>query len=72
MSSRYTISVNCMSCGACAAMCPQSAIIAAKRQYVIRKTDCSGCGSCVGYCPYRAIVKRPSPAHRAMRAATAS
>jgi len=56
--SRYTISTDCMSCGACADMCPQSAIIEAKRQYVIRQSGCTGCGSCAGYCPYRAIVKR--------------
>jgi MinD superfamily P-loop ATPase len=58
-SSRYTISADCMQCGACEGMCPVSAIIEAKRQFVIRQSGCTGCGICVGFCPFRAIIKRP-------------
>jgi MinD superfamily P-loop ATPase len=54
----YTINNNCMNCGACEGVCPRSAIIEAKRQFVIRRSGCDSCGICVGFCPYRAIVKR--------------
>jgi Pyruvate/2-oxoacid:ferredoxin oxidoreductase delta subunit len=47
-----------MDCGACQAMCPRSAIVEAKRQFVIRRSLCNGCGICAGYCPARAILKR--------------
>ncbi|MEO6197212.1 MAG: 4Fe-4S binding protein [Dehalococcoidia bacterium] len=54
----YIISSDCMDCGVCEYMCPQSAIYEAKRQFVIKKQLCNGCGDCVPYCPARAIVLR--------------
>ena len=56
--SQYTISIECIDCGACENMCPRSAIVEAKRQFVIRRSLCNGCGICAGYCPTRAIFKR--------------
>ena len=54
----YIISSDCMDCGVCEYMCPQSAIFEAKNQFVIAKGLCNGCGICVPYCPARAIVAR--------------
>ncbi len=54
----YAISTDCIHCGVCEFMCPESAIIEAKRQFIILKHECSGCGDCVPYCPVRAIVPR--------------
>ena len=54
----YIISSDCMDCGVCEYMCPQSAIFEAKKQFVIRRGLCNDCGECVPYCPARAIVHR--------------
>jgi MinD superfamily P-loop ATPase len=54
----YIISTDCMDCGVCEYMCPETAIFEAKRQFVIDKRKCNGCGDCVPYCPARAIVHR--------------
>ena len=54
----YIISTDCMRCGVCEFMCPQRAIIEAKRQLIILKKLCDGCGECVPYCPVYAIVPR--------------
>ncbi len=54
----YIISTDCMGCGVCEFMCPQDAIIEAKRQLIILKRLCDGCGQCVPYCPAYAIVRR--------------
>ena len=56
----YIISSDCMDCGVCEYMCPETAIFEAKNQFVIRKDRCNGCGECVPYCPARAIVHRAS------------
>jgi ferredoxin len=53
---RYLISSDCMHCGVCEFMCPQSAIRDAPNQFVVRRQLCNGCGECVPYCPVRAIV----------------
>lgn len=52
----YMISSDCMHCGVCEFMCPQSAIREAPNQFVVRRGLCNGCGECVPYCPVRAIV----------------
>ena len=54
----YTISASCMSCGVCGDICPHSAIVEARRQFVIRRSSCDACGICVRFCPVRAIVRR--------------
>ena len=52
----YMISSDCIHCGVCEFMCPQSAIRGAPNQFVIRRQSCNGCGDCAPFCPVRAIV----------------
>lgn len=53
----YTISDACISCGACEAECPVSAISAGDTQYLIDSNSCIDCGACSGVCP----VDAPKP-----------
>ncbi|MEE1351078.1 MAG: 4Fe-4S binding protein [Clostridia bacterium] len=41
----------CISCGACAAECPVSAISDGDAAYVIDADTCIECGACAGVCP---------------------
>ena len=47
----YKISDECISCGACEAECPVSAITAGDDKYVIDADACVECGACAGVCP---------------------
>lgn len=47
----YKISDECISCGACAADCPVSAISEGDGKYVIDADTCIDCGACAGTCP---------------------
>ncbi len=51
----YVISSDCVSCGACADVCPVSAISAGDSKYNIDADTCIDCGSCEGECPTGAI-----------------
>ncbi|MDR1766791.1 MAG: 4Fe-4S binding protein [Lachnospiraceae bacterium] len=51
----YVISSDCVSCGACAAECPVSAISEGDSQYVIDADSCIDCGTCAATCPTGAI-----------------
>ena len=62
----YTITIDCLDCGVCEAMCASGAIVPAKRQFVIKKSKCNGCAVCVPYCPARAIVPRSAVARNAL------
>ena len=53
----YTISDQCISCGACESECPTSAISAGDGKYVIDPDTCVECGACAGVCP----VDAPQP-----------
>lgn len=53
----YVISDECISCGACEAECPVSAISAGDGKYVIDADTCIDCGACAGTCP----VSAPNP-----------
>ena len=53
----YTINDDCISCGACEAECPVSAIYAGDGKYVIDDATCIDCGACAGVCP----VSAPNP-----------
>ena len=47
----YKITDECISCGACEAECPVSAISAGDDKYVIDADTCIDCGACAGVCP---------------------
>lgn len=51
----FVISDSCISCGACAAQCPVSAISEGDGQFEIDANTCIDCGSCEGACPVGAI-----------------
>ena len=44
----YVIGDSCISCGACAAQCPVSAIAEGDGKFEIDKNTCISCGSCAG------------------------
>ena len=47
----YKISDDCISCGACEAECPVSAISEGDGKYEINPELCTECGSCADVCP---------------------
>ena len=51
----HVISDECVSCGACAATCPVSAISEGADKYVVDADVCIDCGACEGVCPTGAV-----------------
>lgn len=47
----YTISDECIACGACADGCPVEAISEGDGKYVIDPDKCIDCGACADTCP---------------------
>ncbi len=52
----YTITDECISCGACAGECPVEAISEGEDKYVIDADTCVECGACASVCPVGAPV----------------
>ena len=50
----YKINDACISCGACADVCPVSAISEGDAAYVIDDSACIDCGACADTCPVAA------------------
>jgi ferredoxin len=51
----YTITSECVNCGACEAECPSQAISEKDDVRVIDAGKCTSCGSCADACPASAI-----------------
>ncbi len=51
----YTISDECISCGACAGECPFEAISEGSTHFEINADVCQDCGACADTCPTSAI-----------------
>lgn len=51
----YTISEECISCGACVGECPVEAITEGSDRYEINADTCLDCGACADSCPTGAI-----------------
>ncbi len=46
----------CVSCGACAAVCPAGVHTVANGEHKIDRASCTACGACVGACPAEALA----------------
>ena len=54
----YFVTDNCIGCGSCLSVCPQSCIITTGITYVIEQEHCLHCGNCLNTCPAGAVVRR--------------
>jgi len=52
----YTITDECIACGACANECAEDAIYEKNGVFVIDSSLCRGCGTCADVCPVGAPV----------------
>lgn len=56
--SGYFIDDNCIGCGNCLEVCPQSCIDLSDTPAVIRQENCLHCGNCMDVCPVDAVERR--------------
>ena len=56
----HVVSDECVSCGACAAVCPVEAISEGPTKYVVDPDTCIDCGACEEPCPTGAIAAEQS------------
>ncbi|MBR2136635.1 MAG: 4Fe-4S binding protein [Alphaproteobacteria bacterium] len=61
------INNNCVKCGACAAICPVSAMHISDSQYVIDPDTCIDCGACIAECPQSAICNDAEASEEAIK-----
>lgn len=54
----YFITNNCIGCGKCVSVCPQSCITDSIVPYVIENEHCLHCGNCMEVCPACAVERR--------------
>ncbi len=54
----FVITSDCISCGACADVCPAGAIHMGDEHYEIDSGTCLECGACVDTCPSNAIIEK--------------
>ncbi|UCF78922.1 MAG: 4Fe-4S binding protein [Candidatus Eiseniibacteriota bacterium] len=52
----YTITEECIACGACEPECPEEAISEGDPVYIIDASKCNDCGSCAAVCPVDCCV----------------
>ena len=53
----YFVTDNCIGCGSCLSVCPQSCIITTRIPYAIEQEHCLHCGNCLNTCPAGAVVR---------------
>ncbi len=53
--SSYTITEQCISCGACQKVCPQDCIEMKEKIAKINQSNCLHCGNCYEVCPCKAV-----------------
>lgn len=54
----YIITDDCIGCGSCLDVCPQSCIDLTDGKAAIRQENCLHCGNCEKVCPVGAVVRR--------------
>mgnify|MGYP000845126032 FL=1 len=54
----YFITDECIGCGSCVEVCPQSCIIPDEVPFVIKQENCLHCGNCRATCPVGAVERR--------------
>ena len=52
----YFITDDCIGCGECLSVCPQSCIVLNGQKASIKQENCLRCGNCINICPMKAIV----------------